>query len=224
MKKTAILAALVPAAMLGTQAAQASNTALGLKLGTLGGGIELTQGFTDNLNGRIGFNNFSYDYEETEDGIDYDGDLDFETFSALLDWHPFGGGFRISAGAYNNGNEIDATATGTDDYDIGDQTYTIDNARLDLAVDFDDFAPYLGIGWGDAVDQKGHVTFGLDIGVLYQGSPEASLSAQGTIGGQDVNDNAQFREDLRREEEQLNNDLEDFEYYPVISVGLNYRF
>ncbi|MCP3901119.1 MAG: hypothetical protein GY707_15550, partial [Desulfobacteraceae bacterium] len=72
--------------------AYASGVALGIKIGTLGGGIEMEKPLTDTLTGRIGLNYLSYSYEGTEDDIDYDFDLNLKTLGAMLDWHPFENG------------------------------------------------------------------------------------------------------------------------------------
>lgn len=210
-------------------ASASAELALGLKAGTPGAGLELTYGINDSLNARLGYNRFDYDYETTEDGIDYEGDLKLESFSALLDWHPMKGNFRVSVGAFSNGNEFDLTASGQDNVQIGNRTYDIDG-QVDATVDFNDFAPYVGIGWGDAVAGSKHWSFGVDLGVLFQGSPEAQLTGSGQAFDEtsgmfiDMTDDPTFQEELAREEQDLNDDMEDYKYYPVFAVGLNYRF
>ncbi|MBK1691795.1 hypothetical protein [Ectothiorhodospira mobilis] len=193
---------------------QAEGFALGAKLGTTGLGLEGTLGLRDNLNLRGGFYGLDYSRELEEDGIEYDGDLELRSAALLADWHPFGGGFRVSAGGYYNGNEFGGSAEGS--LDIGNDTY---DARLDATVDWDGFAPYLGVGYGNAVGSGGW-SFAFDLGVMFTGSPSVDLDGQ-------VNNaalQAQFEDDLRREEAQLEDDVEDIKYYPVLSLGLAYRF
>jgi hypothetical protein len=42
---------------------------------------------------------------DTKSGIAYQFDIELDTFSLLVDWHPFSlNGFRMSLGGVNNGN------------------------------------------------------------------------------------------------------------------------
>ncbi len=208
--------ALALALMLGTGTAQAAGPfALGVKAGTTGLGVEGTLGMTDRVNLRATVTGFDYSTDLEEDDIEYDGTLKLRSAGLLADWYPFGGRFRLSAGGFYNGNEFSGSARG--ELDVGDNTY--DDARLDAEVDWRSFAPYLGIGWGNAV-AGGRLTLTSDIGVLFTGSP--SVSVDGTTGDANVDD--QFRDDLREEERSLEDDLDSVQYYPVISISLNYRF
>jgi len=220
MKKSTMSILVVVAAALSFPA-QAAGLALGARASTLGLGVDLTTAFTSFLNGRAGFNYFSYSETRTESDVRYDADLKLQSVTALLDWHPFAGGFRITAGALINGNRLDMTAKPAASFTIGNNTYTANQAGvLSAKVDFDDVAPYLGIGWGNAVADNQGFSFALDLGVLFQGSPKAKLAA---VGGALANDPA-FLADLRQEERNLNHDLNNFELYPVIGAGVAYRF
>jgi hypothetical protein len=88
---------------------------------------------------------------------------------------------------------------------------------MTTSVGFAKAAPYLGIGWSGQPKKQGF-SFSTDIGILFQGSPEATVSTTGTWGGADT---AQLAADAQN---QLNTDLSDFKYYPVISVGIGYTF
>jgi hypothetical protein len=56
------------------------------------------------------------------------------------------------------------------------------------------------------------------MGVLLQGSPKVDFSADGLIA-----DDAGFIAELKREEANAEKDLEAFQVWPVISVGVSYR-
>lgn len=198
------------------------GVALTAKAGTLGAGLDLTKGLTDTLNLRAGVNGYSYDYSGVESGIDYSLDLDLRTVSLLADWHPINGGFRITGGVFYNGNELNGAgrpaAGGI--YDIDGTTYTATEVgTLSAAVDFSSVAPYLGVGWGNAIDTRGRWHVSLDAGVLFQGSPEARLSADGSLASDPA-----FQSDLMREQASLQDEIDEFKYYPVFSVGVSYRF
>jgi len=203
------------------------------KLGTLGLGLDLTYGINDKINARLNLNGASADADGEQDDINYTGNLKGQTIGGLLDYHPTGGGFRISAGLYNNGNELDLDATGANNSNvqIGDRDYDLSGATLNTKVEFKSIAPYLGLGWGNAVDKDSKWGFSADLGVLFQGAPEAKLKATGiardieTGLSADVGTDPTFQAELVKEQDNLNNgDLESFKFYPVVSVGVSYHF
>jgi hypothetical protein len=57
-------------------------------------------------------------------------------------------------------------------------------------------------------------SFNSDIGIMFQGSPKATITTTGS-GGAAMTANAQT---------QLNDDLKHYKYYPVISFGIGYAF
>lgn len=197
-----------------------SSTSVGLKAGTLGAGLELEGAFSDSIGGRIGVNYFTYNYSATEDDIKYDFDLKLKSVSALLDWHPFQGIFKMSAGALLNGNKIDGKATSAATYTIGDVTFPgAAVGNLKTKVDFNDIAPYLGFGWDTTYGKKKGLGFLFEAGAIYQGSPKVKLSADGPISTQPA-----FLAELAKEEKNLQDDLDKYKIYPVVSLGLIYRF
>lgn len=81
-------------------------------------------------------------------------------------------------------------------------------------VDFDSTVPYLGVGWGNVARGK-RVGFLCDLGVIRQGAGKGNLSA--TSGLVDPGDRA-------AEAAKIEEDIEDYEFWPVISFGLSIRF
>ncbi len=191
------------------------------RLSTLGLGVEVTKSMTASLNARVGFNTWSYDKNFSDnDGIEYDFNLELRSMSALLDWHPFNGGFRLSGGLFYNKNNINATARPQSSYTIGNNTYTAAQiGSVSANIDFKTMVPYLGIGWGNAVGKDKRLGFVFDLGIVYQGSPDVSMQATGLVASDPT-----FQADLAQEEQQLQNDVYDFKYYPVISLGMSYQF
>lgn len=197
------------------------DIALGVKGGTAGIGGEVTIGLIDNLNFRTGYNFFDYDGNATESDIDYDYKLKLRSMPLLVDLHPFGGGFRVTSGIFLNHNEVTGTAqpTGTT-IDIGGTPYLVSQVgTLDAKIDFRKTAPYLGIGWGNAVDGGSPLSLSLDIGVMFQGTPKVSLETS-----QDTSGIPGFNESLDKEIADFKDDIEDLKYYPIISLGIAYKF
>jgi len=196
------------------------GTAVGAKFGTLGWGAELIQSLKENVNARLALNYYHGEYEATGDDIEYDINVDLRSWAVLMDWYPYEGEFRVSGGFLYNGNNVEILGELTDSMTIGDTKYT-PSAIGDLTYDigFRGIAPYLGIGAGNAIRKDKTLSFVFDFGIVFQGSPNVELFADGWLAS-----DPSFQRDLRKEEEQLEDDLRTVKYYPVISFGFTYRF
>ena len=206
----------------GAQPAQATGSAGGVgatvKVGTLGVGGELTLGLCDYAGIRLGANAFSYEPSTDTDEGKITGDLEWLSYGALLDIHPFGGGFRISGGGMLNKNKFKLRADLTKPVELNDREYSL--SELHGQVTFEDFAPYLGIGYGNAVGADGRWHFSCDFGVMFQGEPKVDATAKSSNPAlQPAVDAA-----LAQEVEDIKDDAKNFQYYPVISVGVSFRF
>jgi len=194
------------------------GVAIDIRGGTLGGGAEINYAINSKFTVGLGFNRFTYDTTQTVDDIDYNTELKLQTISLLASFHPFDGVFRLTGGIMNNGNQLSLTASPNLEYTIGDKTYTAAQVgTLDASIKFNTLAPYFGLGWGLSADTGFGVT--LDIGILFQGAPKVEMKANGLIA-----DNSDFLADLQREETKAEDDISAFTMYPVVALGLEYRF
>lgn len=188
---------------------------LGVKAGTLGFGVEASWRLTPKLGVRGGFNQFDYDFDDDVDGVTYQGDLELGSAALLGDVRPWAGGFRLTAGAIVNDNRIAAVADPAATYEIGDRVYTQEEAGvLSAESDFDSLAPYLGIGYDFGLGRR--LSLALDLGVLFQGDPDVAIASTGGT----LSDDPTLRADLAAEEQSFRDDLEGFDLYPVLSIGL----
>uniref|UniRef100_UPI0031FE7C4A hypothetical protein n=1 Tax=Acidithiobacillus sp. TaxID=1872118 RepID=UPI0031FE7C4A len=73
------------------------------------------------------------------------------------------------------------------------------------------------IGWGDPMD-GGRVTFTANAGAIYEGAPNVSLSATGAAA------NPQLASDVQAAQASVNNHLSAYQWWPVVGVGMMYRF
>jgi hypothetical protein len=225
MKKTCLAAlALCLASM--APLAQA-DVGMGLRGGTTGIVADVDIGLTEKLNVRLGYSWLGqYDYEFEDTDITYNAELEVSNFSAMLDWHAFGGGFRFSLGAFSSGPTLEIIGTPTGGtYEIGDSTYTaaqIGDLRGEIEIG-DSISPYFGIGYGNAAKGNSRVTFLFDLGVIYTDEPKVTLTARcGT--GVSPTVCAQIQNDVNIEIAEIKEDAKDFEFYPVISIGIGIRF
>lgn len=208
-----------------------AESALAASFGTTGLGVEWITPLNDELRARVMLTYIGVDADLEEDDIDYEAEFDSANFGAVLEWHPFGGGFRVSGGLVGTNFGFDLLSdSAQQSYDIGNDTYS-GNLQLQGDVEFADVAPYLAIGWSSDLDDHG-LYMGLELGVLYVGSPRLSLDASGEIIGEDINNGqpisvgsvAEFQADLELERQQLEDDLEDFSFYPILTFSVGYRF
>lgn len=199
---------------------KADGLAVAGRAGTLGLGAEVTKGFTETVNGRFGLNNYTFDKSAAQDGVNYDIDMELENIGAFVDWHPFRGSFRTTAGIVHNGNGATLKAQSASSYEIGSTTYTgAEVGELKGDLGFDSMSPYVGVGWGNAVDKKGRWTFGVDVGALFQGGADLQLSTNGQLASDST-----FQSNLETERQRAQDDLGALEVYPVVQAGLGYRF
>lgn len=219
MKLRYIPLALAGSLLAGGQAAMADGVALGVKAGTLGGGVELTTNLIPMLlNARIQGNGLRYNTTVNDTTVSYDARLKLFTLGALADFYPLAGKFRVTAGAYYNGNKLTINGVpNAGSYVINGTTYTAAQVgSVNGTLDFNKFAPYAGIGWGDAVSSGSPIGFNVDLGVLYQGKPKTTISASGAAAG--------LAADIAAEKVNLDNNVKNYKFYPVASIGVSYRF
>jgi len=206
------------------------EVAVTAKAGSLGLGAELTVGLSPSWNVRLGGNAFNYTDDRREvSGIFYDAKASLRTASALLDLHPGGGGFRLSAGAIYNDTKIDghSLVPASGFYDIGGvQVPAALVGTLDGQIKFDPVVPYVGLGWGNAVGPGRRVRFAADIGAMFQGKGTVTLTPRIPAGSPLNNPTARaaLQVLLDREERDIEKDVADYTVYPVVSIGVSYRF
>jgi hypothetical protein len=161
-----------------------------------------------------------YDYTDNrnEAGINWDGDLTLETYYLTGNFHFPASPFRVTAGAFSNGNEIELVSTDAASFDIGGINFPASAVgTLTSNTSFEDVAPYLGIGYD--FEMFGKAGFNLDFGVLWQAEPTVTLDATGTAVGNPIFDAA-----LENERQQLEDVMNDLKAWPVISLGFVYNF
>ncbi len=206
------------------------QVALGGKAGSLGLGLELTVGLSPQWNARIGANGFNYTDDRRKAGhLEYDATAKLRTGTALLDWHPGGHGFRLSGGLVYNDTHIDGTSLvpASGNYVIGGIPVPVSLVgTLSGRIDFDRVVPYAGLGWGNAVGRDRKVGFFLDAGAIFQGKGKVKLTPNIPAGSPLNDPTARAALDilLREEENSIQKDVADYTVYPVVAIGLTYRF
>jgi hypothetical protein len=201
-----------------------SGVSLTGKVGTLGVGGELNVAFSDYAGARIGYNAFKYTRNTTVSSINYDADAQLRTVSILGDWYPFAGGFRASAGLMYNDNQAtyNGVPTGGTFLINGQPFQATDVTSLKGTMSFGNVSPYLGIGWGNPVAKDKGWGMTTDIGVLFQGSPNTTLVA--TCSPTALPGACPTQSDVDAQNAQMQSDLKNFKYWPVVSIGISYQW
>ena len=212
-------------ALLLTGAAQA-QVGITADLGSTGAGFHLVVPMETYLNGRVGVNGFQHNFDKTSNGVDYAIKGKLQTIDVLFDWYlREGSPFHLTAGLVYNGNRFDATAKASQmgKFTLNGNTYTAaDVGILSGRIDYRKAAPYLGIGWGNALSTNGRWSFNTDLGAFYQGRPNVKLGNWGCTTSKAVCD--ALATDVAAERLRLADDIDSFKVYPVLRASLNYRF
>ena len=232
MKIAATIAGL---ALMATTSAQAVDLGVGVKVGTVGAGADISIALTNTVNARLSLTKFNInDLNETvtigdsgnEGDVDATMQLDFGANALLLDWYVFDGTFHLTAGMMKNNGKVDFSGVLLNSVTVDGQP--IDTSDIDGAITGsvslgDSYQPYVGIGWGRKASSEPGLSFSLEIGVALL-DPKATLSA--TVDGTGANGLSQSELDTRIQnaENDVNSELSVFEAWPVLSVGLNYAF
>lgn len=202
--------------------AQAGRLFVGGGVGTLGIGGDIGYQFSNWLKFRVNVNYLGWDIDDVEiEDIDYDTELKNLTAGLLVDIHPFFGDFRISAGLYYRDMSFDIKATPKGNIKIGDHSYSpSDFGHVDGSITWDKFAPYLGIGWGMSSGTDMDFSLDFNLGVMYLSGLDIDYKLTNYQG---IN-LAQYEADMRREADKIEDELDKYRFYPVISVFFSFRF
>jgi|SRR6185312_738279 len=194
---------------------------LGLHASTLGYGPELNFTINPYLVLRFDYDYYNdYSYTTTKDSIQYDAHLHLNNYGAALDWHPFAGVFLVSLGVFKDNNYINAIANPQQSYTLNGQTFTASEVgTLTGHITFNSWAPYLGLGLNTLASEDRGLGVELGLGVFYQGSPSTALQAHGPITQVPGLQTA-----VLAEQQHLDDQWNSYKYYPVVNLGLVFRF
>lgn len=200
---------------------QTSQISAGVTGGTLGIGPEVAVRVSPVLGLRANATFFGISHSVDSDDITYDGRLKLGSIGLMADLHPFSGGFRISGGFRLNSNKVNLKANTSQDtiVEVGDTDYSgAAIGTLSGRVKTKKFAPTLTVGYGGGIT-KG-LKFGVEAGAMFQGSPKINnLRASGPIAS-DPN----FKNALAREEQEIEDDIDQYNIYPILQLSLRYAF
>jgi hypothetical protein len=205
-----ILGLALAAAACGAQAA-----GIGVRAGTTGLGADVGWGLAPTLGARIGLSGMNVSGDFDTDDVRYDAKAKLVNLNGFLDWSPLGP-FRISGGFIANNNKIDLNGQPTS----GSSGIPQGSSLTGQVKPDKSFAPYLGVGYGN-VWTKG-VNFYFDLGIMFQGSPQVSLSLN--CGSADPVQCAAAQSEVEAERQRVQDKVDKYKYYPVLNLGITIGF
>lgn len=217
IKKT--LAALIALVLCASGTATA-DFGVGVKAGTLGLGIEGRWDPLPWLDLRVGVNQYDYDDSGFQAGISYDATFALDTTYVTGNFRFPLSPFRLTAGAFSNGNELQMSSldTGGASFNIGGNIYSAaDVGTLQGTASFDSTSPYFGFGYDFEI--FGKVGLNVDVGLLWQGAPSVQLQADGLAASLPA-----FQSALETERLEIQSDVDNYKAWPVLSLAFVYNF
>ncbi len=221
-----------------------SGLALGVKLGLGGFGFDVATPLVHQyLNLRGGASFLSYTPSTiTTDNLNINGTIKFQNAAAMVDYFPFHGRFRLSGGAtiYNNTGLTATLSVPTgQSFTVGgidyySEPYSGNNPAGPIqgtgvfTFGGNKIVPRVTIGTGNMIPKKGHFTFESELGFQYFAAPTVQYTFTGTgcttfVAGVYSNCGPIKASDVTNEQNNLQNDLTDLRFFPILSFGLSYK-
>jgi hypothetical protein len=103
--------------------------------------------------------------------MNYEGKLNLFTVPLMLDYHPTGSGFKISAGVAYNGNKATLKAKTSKTVYINNHRYTpTELGEIKSTVKLgNDIAPIISLGYDSSFISDGPLTLNFEAGLMYAG-------------------------------------------------------
>lgn len=221
MKATHKISSLALVLAVFTGHAHAEST-VSAKVSTLGFGAEYVYDINPNFSVVGGINRYSLDRKQKTDDAEYKGELTLSTVSGGVRYSPWDIGFFLGTGLYlnNNGVSLKAQPKSQSFTFNGTQYSTSDLGDVKIKVEFPKIAPAVSLGW-QAKLFGSDVSVTPEVGILFTGSPKLSTSVKCSA---DATTCGNAESDIEAERKKIQKDLDKFNIYPLLSIGVGYSF
>jgi len=207
-----------------------SGWAITPEISTLGIGATVTKSITPNINAKVGINGLGISRDISVSDVDYKAKINLFNVSTLVDYLPWQkSGFHLTGGLVFQDNNLEGTGkanSGGTTININGKPYktTTELESVKAKVSFaNSVAPYIGIGWGNAVKPGKHWGFSANLGAMFSGSPKVDLTPIFAPGASQTVKN-EINNNITAEKKKQEDDLNWLSIYPVFSVGVSYQF
>jgi hypothetical protein len=191
--------------------------AIGIRLSTFGPGIEIIKSFNPLINLRLGGSYFKLKTEFSVDNDISTINKSYTTFGEinLLADINFLRFMHFTGGLLYNLTKEEMVAKPKEDYYIGDVVLTSETVgSIYYTLTPNKLCPYAGLGFGSSISGSRRVSFAVDLGIVYHGTPKVQLDANGMVSP------------TASEEQQhmLQDNVKGYRFYPVLNFQLSFRF
>jgi len=203
---------------------------ISLGMSSLGPVIEVGHKVSNRFNARVAIGGLNVDFGEDNSQeepdieslfLDQLGEWQVEHFSALIDYHPWQGNFRLTAGINNNKIIWTVESSDQDNYRFNGQLFnSLEVESTELTAQFTKgISPYVGIGWSTGFDNERGWSFNGDFGAFYLTDTEISFDAK-------CADKATQCDWVQAEAKDKQADLQEefLGLFPIFGLGLSYKF
>ncbi|WP_137153968.1 hypothetical protein [Rhizobium sp. FKL33] len=214
--RIAFLSGLIAAAMTG--AAAADELTLTPQVSTLGVGIGAEKRLNDAWAARFDVSGASFSFSYAAKKSDTDNRARLFSLGAVADYYPYEDGLRLSAGVRLSGSYVKGSLSNLErQYGKGKDAITviIRDPLTTYKITQNPVQPYLGVGYSLKVKER--LSVSLDVGALYGGQPDLHVVSHADLYGFTEQ---QIQNEIRKQQERLNA----YQVYPVVQIGLTYRF
>lgn len=197
---------------------------LGVEAGTLGIGPALNVHVMDGVDLHVINGNYTIYRKTSSNSVNFDDTIHLGGTLGYVDFAPLNGPIRIGVGALGNNGRLSATArpnsNGT--YTFNGQTYPVALVgNVTGTVTFPEIAPYVGLGFAPYhySSHTGLSVFG-NAGVAFSAPVTTLVASNSAILAADPN----FQKNLNTEKKTIERAVGFLRTYPVVGVGVQYRF
>jgi len=225
MRKTLLLAVLLHGLSASAQTADSTKkslpskgplkVALGIQVGTLGPGLNLSFEYFTKWNFRLTgtYLQVNYNEDNTDLGYLFESTARTGAIGVYADWFPFNKarGIGFTAGLAYSFIQLDASGKSNKSYMANDFEVTADQiGTISTAFTTNPVMPYLGLGFGRSVPNK-VVNFRFELGAFYMGSPKVAMDATGLV------------QQTVEERQKIEDNLKNYMFYPTMTFNLNFK-
>jgi hypothetical protein len=202
----------------GTPLVARADLTPGVSVGTTGINVSLGAPIGSRFDARMQYGSLSYNTSVTSSDNTYQGQIRLHSFLFLADYHPFGSTFALATGfCFPNYSLAAALVPNADgSFTLNRVTFTGINS-VGGTIAWNNTAPYFGIAWVPTRERHG-LSFTADLGAAFVGSPQVHIVATGPGAS-----NPLVQSGMAAETQSLENSA-NFRVFPIVNVGLVYRF
>lgn len=209
-------------------------------VGTQGLGMDVGYSFNKYLKLRVRGTMLSYDHNDTWNDMEMKARFKSSSCGLILDVHPFGGSFRLSAGLNAAPLRVEADGNLEDlGADLSQKVYSLGGywvktdggGSIRGRYKWDTVQPYFGFGWSCSSESEHAWFFTADIGVNIIGKGKLSVGYSGDVqcasmygGGWKPMDSSTLENIVREEGDAFFEIADKIVVYPVIHLGVGCRF